>query len=51
MITHEIGHIVESCAFNTLESPAYPIWGDSKWAEIFQYDVYKALGWSEKAQS
>src|SRR6202012_2378337 len=24
-------------------SPAYEIWGDSKWAEVFIYDVYTAL--------
>ena len=51
MLVHEIGHIVESCSYGTLESPAFPIWGDSKWAEIYQYDVYKALGWTEKAES
>ena len=29
-------------------SPAYAVWGDSKWAEIFQYDVYLKTGlWSD----
>jgi hypothetical protein len=51
LIAHEIGHIVEGTSYNTLNSPAFPIWGDSKWMEIYQYDVYKGLGWSEKAQS
>lgn len=48
---HEIGHIVESVSYNTLNSPAFSIWGDSKWMEIYQYDVYKGLGWNEKAAS
>lgn len=51
LIAHEIGHIVEGTSYNTLNSPAFHIWGDSKWMEIYQYDVYKALGWSEKAQN
>jgi hypothetical protein len=44
MITHEIAHIVEGSSKSVHESPAFgDVWGDSKWAEIFQYDVYKAL--------
>ena len=30
--------------FGVHESPAYTVWGDSKWAEIFQYDVYLNIG-------
>ncbi|MBE8714416.1 hypothetical protein [Sphingobacterium hungaricum] len=51
LITHEVGHIVEGNSYNTLNSPAFPIWGDSKWMEIYQYDVYKGLGWTDKATS
>lgn len=31
-------------------SPAFDIWGDSKWAEIYVYDVYKALNRPQAAQ-
>jgi hypothetical protein len=41
---HEIGHSVESANNDRHGSPAYEIWGDSKWAEFFIYDVYTALG-------
>uniref|UniRef100_A0AC34FKX3 Amidase domain-containing protein n=1 Tax=Panagrolaimus sp. ES5 TaxID=591445 RepID=A0AC34FKX3_9BILA len=44
MPTHEISHIVEGSAHGVQESPAFEIWGDSKWAEIFIYDVYQGLG-------
>jgi hypothetical protein len=42
--THEIGHIVESTPYGLKSSPAFGLWGDSKWCEIFIYDVYKGLG-------
>jgi hypothetical protein len=41
---HEIGHSVESANNNRHGSPAYEIWGDSKWAEFYIYDLYTALG-------
>jgi hypothetical protein len=41
---HEIGHSVESANNGTHGSPAYEVWGDSKWAEFYMYDVYIALG-------
>ena len=44
MVTHEISHIVEGANNGAWGSPAFPIWGDSKWAEFFIYDVYTALG-------
>ena len=52
--THEIFHIVESASFNTKGSPGFGdppngIWGDSKFAEIYQYDVYKGLGLDSEA--
>ncbi|SHG57590.1 hypothetical protein [Pedobacter caeni] len=53
--THEVFHIVESATFNTKGSAgfgAYPngIWGDSKFSEIYQYDVYLGLGMPAEAQ-
>jgi hypothetical protein len=47
---HEIGHIVEGGSKGVHNSPSFPIWGDSKWAEIFIYDVMKRLGWEGDAQ-
>ena len=54
MVTHEISHIVESANNRAWGSPAFPIWGDSKWAEFFIYDVFAALGrqqWAADAAS
>lgn len=49
--THEVFHIVESTSFNTRGSVGNGvIWGDSKFAEIFQYDVYKGLGLDADAE-
>lgn len=39
-LTHEIGHLVESNNNEVSGSPSFGVWGDSKWAEIFQYDVH-----------
>jgi hypothetical protein len=47
---HEIGHSVESASCGTKGSPAYTIWGDSKWAEFYIHDVYTALGMRRDAQ-
>lgn len=47
--THEVGHIVEGASKGIHGSPAFPIWGDSKWAEIFIYDVYLGLGKTSEA--
>jgi hypothetical protein len=41
---HEIGHSVESANNGVHGSPAYEIWGDSKWAEFYIFDLYTALG-------
>lgn len=46
---HEISHIVEGASHAVKESPAFDIWGDSKWAEIFVYDVYKSLNFTAEA--
>lgn len=50
ILTHEIGHIVEGASKNVHRSPSFPIWRDSKWMEIFQYDVYKSLGWESETE-
>ena len=42
-VSHEMAHIVEGSSNGIHESPAFEVWRDSKWAEIFQYDVYVAL--------
>lgn len=39
-----MGHIVEGAAHGVKNSPAFGIWGDSKWMEIYIYDVYLGLG-------
>lgn len=44
IVTHEVAHIVEGASKGVKNSPAFGIWGDSKWAEIFIYDVYRGLG-------
>ncbi|PUZ25243.1 hypothetical protein DCC81_13120 [Chitinophaga parva] len=41
---HEMCHIVEGSADDVWGSPAFGLWGDSKWAEIFVYDVYNHMG-------
>jgi hypothetical protein len=50
VLTHEFAHIVEGSSNGVHESPAFEQWGDSKWAEFFQYDLYKALGEEQDAQ-
>lgn len=47
--THEIGHIVEGASKGVHNSPAFSIWHDSKWMEIYQYDVYQGLGRKDDA--
>jgi hypothetical protein len=47
--SHEIAHVVESVNNDTHGSPAFHIWGDSKWAEFFQYDLYVALDMHQEA--
>lgn len=47
--THEIAHVVEGSSKGVDHSPAWSIWHDSKWAEIFNYDVYKRMGWTTEA--
>lgn len=49
LATHEIGHIVEGASKGVHGSPAFAIWHDSKFMEIYQYDVYKGLGRDDDA--
>jgi len=44
VMAHELCHIVEGVGGGYNGSMFYPIWGDSKWAEILQYDIFTALG-------
>ncbi len=48
--THEISHVVEIASRGVHGSPAFGLWGDSKWAEIYLYDVYVALGLTDAAE-
>ena len=48
--THEVGHIVEGASKGAHNSPAFGLWGDSKWMEIYIYDVYRGLGRPADAQ-
>jgi hypothetical protein len=49
IISHEFMHVVESSNNNVHGSPAFGVWGDSKWAEFAQYDLYIALGMQQDA--
>lgn len=51
ILIHEQGHIVESCMHNHFGSVAISLWHDSKWMEIFMYDILSNLGYTSKAQS
>jgi hypothetical protein len=48
--SHEVAHVVESANNGAYGSPAFSLWRDSKWAEIYQYDAYVALGMPVDAQ-
>lgn len=53
--SHEVFHIVESASFHAKGSPGFGnppngIWGDSKFAEIYQYDLYLGLGMTGEAE-
>ena len=50
MVSHEIGHIVEGASNGVHESPAFDIWSDSKWIELYQYDLYVALELDREAR-
>jgi hypothetical protein len=48
--SHEIAHVVESTNNGTQRSIGFAVWGDSKWAEIYQYDLYVGLGMTADAE-
>jgi hypothetical protein len=48
--THEIGHIVEDASNGVQGSPAFGLWRDSKWIELYQYDLFVGLGLEREAR-
>jgi hypothetical protein len=53
-LTHELGHIVESNNNGWFNSPSFSAWGDSKWCEIFVWDVFAhstklPAGWADRS--
>jgi len=48
--SHESGHVVESANNGVHGSPAFRLWGDSKWMEFFQYDAYLGMGMTADAK-
>lgn len=52
-LTHELGHIVESNNNGWFDSPSFSAWGDSKWCDIFMFDIFSRsttlpAGWAER---
>ncbi|HMA91132.1 MAG TPA: hypothetical protein VKP30_00535 [Polyangiaceae bacterium] len=47
--THETAHVVEISSHGVHGSPAFKLWGDSKWSEFYIYDAYVALGLNDEA--
>jgi len=50
MPIHEMGHIVTSASHASKGSPSDALWGDSKFMEIFNYDVLLNIGMEKEAQ-
>ena len=50
LASHEIGHIVEGASRGVHDSPAFGLWKDSKWIELYQYDLYLGIGREEDAK-
>ena len=48
--SHELGHIVEGASQGVHESPAFDLWHDSKWIELYQFDLYTGLGMQADAE-
>ena len=48
--SHEVGHVVEGASRGVKGSPAFGLWGDSKWIELYQYDAYLGMGMTAEAQ-
>jgi len=49
VMTHEICHIVEGASDRVQGSPSFNTWGDSKWQDIFIYDVFLSLKMDKEA--
>ncbi|MFA6246959.1 MAG: hypothetical protein WC615_08460 [Mucilaginibacter sp.] len=49
MPIHEMGHLVNDVSHGTFGSPSDAVWGDSKFMEIFNYDVLMHIGRREEA--
>lgn len=50
LASHEVSHVVEGASRGVHGSPAFGLWGDSKWAEFYQYDLYVGLGLTAEAE-
>jgi hypothetical protein len=50
VISHEACHVVEGAGQGVHESPAFAVWGDSKWAHFCQYDLYVNTGRTADAE-
>jgi hypothetical protein len=50
MPVHEIGHIVSGASHGAKGSPSDALWGDSKFMEIFNYDVLMNVGRVDEAE-
>ncbi|WP_288811649.1 MULTISPECIES: hypothetical protein [unclassified Sphingobacterium] len=50
IICHELIHLIEFVSHNKSGSPSRKWWGDSKIAEIINYDIYMGLGMEAEAQ-
>ncbi|MDR7277324.1 ricin-type beta-trefoil lectin domain protein [Catenuloplanes atrovinosus] len=50
IIAHEACHVVENGSQGLWDSPAYDVWGDSRWAEFCMYDLYQNTGRTADAQ-
>ncbi|MCJ8209575.1 hypothetical protein MUY27_07630 [Mucilaginibacter sp. RS28] len=50
MMVHEVGHIVSGASHGVDGAPSDAIWGDSKFMEIFVYDVLLHIGRQNEAE-
>lgn len=51
ILLHEVSHIVELASYGCHGSPAANLWGDSKFAEIYQYDALIGMGMDSEAKA
>jgi hypothetical protein len=49
LMGHVAANIVESTSNGRDGSPAMPLWHDSKWAELYQWDSERAIGRTQEA--